>query len=122
MTYTEDEMNNAPADSYMGHERDLADLLTDNTLDWYETQTHDYDENYTAWALFTMLMMNYDAARALTDVDEAEQDLAELIQACQDDARDDSGEIFQARIEQRLAMRKTLRNLTESFHRHTKED
>lgn len=105
--YTADELNSAPADSYMGHERDLADMLTDDTLEAIDAAL-DADE-LAAYTLFMILMMNPVAARAMTIVDEAEQDLAELIQCCQDDARDDSSEVFQARVAQRLELRKTLR-------------
>lgn len=107
MTY---DLDNAPDDSYIGRERDLADALTDDTLEFYEALTETHDEDAATWALFLLLMMNYDAARAMTIVDEAEWDLKELLDAIQDDARGDSSEAFGQRLAERTAIRKTIRN------------
>lgn len=115
------DMDEWPADSYGGHERDLADALTDDAMDYIEValEYDPTDDDMSIFYLYVMLMMHPAAARALTDVDEAEWDLAELIQSLKDDARDDSGEIFKERIQQRLALRKTLRRLGEHL---TKEN
>lgn len=117
---TDDELNNLPADSYAGHERDLADLLDDDTLEYYETMVETYDENYTSWALFNLLMMHKAAFLAMIDLGGADPaDALELRLQVQADANDGSGDAFQARLEQRLATRKTLRRLTENYRRHT---
>jgi len=97
-------LNNAPADSYVGHERDLADLVSDDTLEAIEVALE--TDEFAAYTLFIILMMNYDAARAMTN-----EDPTYLIRQCQDDARDDSSEPFQARLAQRIALRQTIRNI-----------
>lgn len=106
MTYlgfTDDDLNNAPADSYIGHERDLADIVDDPTLDAIDRALE--TDEFAAYTLFILLMMNPVAAENMTN-----EDPTNLIRACHDDARDDSSEPFQARLVQRMALRNTLRN------------
>lgn len=110
------DISDAPKDSYMGRERDLADMLTDETLDWLDTIS-EFDD-FAGMSLFFLLMMNYDAARAMTEVDEAAEDLAELITACQDDARDDSGQVFTTRIKHRIEDRNLLRRIGQLLTRN----
>jgi hypothetical protein len=118
------DLDNAPADSFMGHERDLADALTDDAMDYIEVAM-EYDpteDDMSIFYLYTLLMMNMPAALALTDMDPAEEDLVELITNLQDDANDSSGDYFKERIHQRLAARKTLRRLTDNFARRIEEN
>jgi hypothetical protein len=112
---TFDDLNNAPDDSYIGHERDLADLVDDPTLEAIETALE--TDEFAAYTLFILLMMNPVAAENMTY-----EDPTDLIRHCQDDARDDSSEAFQVRLAQRMAARKTLRDLTASYRRHTEEN
>ena len=100
--YTSDDMNGWPSDSYAGRERDLADMLDDDTLEAIDAAL-DADE-FPAYTIFMLLMMHPVAAENMTT--EYPLDLIALIQ---DDARDDSSEPFQARVAQRLELRKTLR-------------
>lgn len=113
--YSADDLNNAPADSYMGHERDLADMIDDPTLDAIDRALE--TDEFAAYTLFILLMMNPVAAENMTY-----EDPTDLIRACHDDARDDSSEPFQARLAQRIAMRNTLRDLAASFRTHTEEN
>lgn len=120
-SYTAEQMNDWPVDSYNGRERDLADYLSDDTLDAIDTALE--TDEFAAYTIFILMMMNKAAAQAMVDIDEAEEDLQDLIQGCQDDARDDSSEVFQARVAQRLAIRNTIRNFaTTHFTTITKED
>lgn len=122
MTYTEDELNNLPDDSYDGRERDLCDLLTEDCMDWFYTTTEFYESDdleREAFLLFTLLMMNEAAFLALT-IDEPNR--LELRSQVQDDARDDSGETFRQRLGQRLAHYRTLIRLTNNFARRIEEN
>jgi hypothetical protein len=106
--YTALQMANWPADSYAGRERDLADLMSDYTLEALETAL-DIDE-FAAYTIFILMMMlPTHAARELTSGDLDEDELGALLRAIQDDARDDSSEPFQARLAQRIALRASIR-------------
>jgi hypothetical protein len=122
MPYTEEQLNDLPADSYDGRERDLCDLLTADTMDWVYSVTEFYEDDdleREAFLIFMMLMMNEAAFAALTDDIEGRWELRAQVQ---DDARDDSGEAFRQRLAQRLAHYRTLIRLTSEFRAHTKEN
>jgi len=103
-----DWLDNAPADSYVGHERDLADLISDYTLEAIEAALE--TDEFAAFTLFMLMMMlPTHAARALTNGDLDDDELGKLIGHCQDDARDDSSEPFQARLAQRMTIRNSIR-------------
>jgi len=112
MTYidppTYEDINNWPSDSYAGRERDLADLISDYTLEALETAL-EIDE-FAAYTLFILMMM-IPEPRSLTNGDLDDSELADFIAQIQDDARDDSSEPFQQRLAQRIAIRQTIRNL-----------
>lgn len=112
--FTADTLNNAPADSYIGHERDLADMIDDPTLDAIDRALE--TDEFAAYTLFILLMMNPVAAENMTN-----EDPTDLIRHCYDDARDDSSEPFQARLAQRIATRNTLRKIASGFP-NTKEN
>jgi len=109
--YTPDEMNAWPADSYAGRERDLADLLSHSTLDAIDNALA--ADEFAAYTIFILMMMNEDAAVALTH--QRRTELRALIALIQDDARDDSSEPFQARVAQRITARNTLIKLASGF-------
>ena len=111
--YTSDEMNTWPSDSYAGRERDLADLLTDDTLEAIDAAL-DADE-FAAYTIFMLLMMNEAAFLTLTNPPLNEDDRLYLRALIQDDARDDSSEPFQARVAQRITARNTLIKLASGF-------
>jgi len=109
--FTADILNNAPADSYLGRERDLADLLSHSTLDAIDNALA--ADEFAAYTIFILMMMNEDAAVALTH--QRRTELRALIALIQDDARDDSSEPFQARVAQRITARNTLIKLASGF-------
>lgn len=101
-----DDLNQLPSDSYAGRERDLCDLLTADTIDWLYTLTEYYESDgleREGFTIFLLLMMNPLVARAMTEPDEIDDEaLDKFISQIQDDARDDSGEVFTLRLRQRL--------------------
>lgn len=107
---TFDDLDNAPDDSYIGHERDLADLIDDPTLEAIETALE--TDEFAAYTLFILLMMNSVAAENMTN-----EDPTDLIRSCQDDARDDSSEAFQVRLAQRISIRNTIRNFATQINK-----
>lgn len=122
MTYTEEELNELPADSYDGRERDLCDLLTENTMDWVYSVTEFYEDadlEREAFLIFMLLMMNDEAFAALTDDVPGRWELRAQVQ---DDARDDSGETFRQRLGQRLAHFRTLIRIASSFRKENDND
>lgn len=120
--HTDEEINNWPASSYYGRERDFCDLLTMDCMDWFYTTTEFFESDdleREAFLLFTLLMMNEPAFLALT-IDEPGR--LELRQSIQDDANDDSGTGFRLRLAQRLRSYRELIRLARPFKTYNEEN
>ena len=122
-TYTEDEMNTWPDDSYYGRERDLADLLDNDTMEFYHTMKnygYDIDESgidTAAWHIFNLLMMHKAAFLAMLDhlVSGDAADALALRLQIQADANENSGDAFAARLAQRYTHWNELQNIISKF-------
>lgn len=108
-TFTDDELNALAADSYAGQERDLADALNDDALEYYEAMTEFNDDQYGSWALFNLLMMNTGCFILLTAGNGVDNLM--LRHHIQENANDGTGETFHDRLEQRIRGRQELRRL-----------
>lgn len=115
-----------PDDSYDGRERDLANLLNGDTMEWVHVMNeygYSIDEsgiNPTSWHLFNLLMMHPTAARAMTDAEAIDDEsLDKLIAQIQDDAHDGSGDAFQIALSYRYQVWTTLQDLTSQFRNQT---
>lgn len=110
-----------PDTSYAGRERDLCNVLNNETMEWYYCMaSYGNDDNYNAWALFNMLMVHSAAARAMTDAEAIDDEsLDKLIAQIQDDANENSGDYFKTALNYRLEVWTTLQDLTSQFRNQT---
>lgn len=102
MAYTQDEINNWPDDTPLGLERELADQLTTETIEYAGELLVGYDgeaRRERGHTLFQLLLMHEPAFTAMVwNPEEAK----EIRQKILDDPQDESGEGFVARLEQRV--------------------
>ena len=105
-----------PTGSYAANERDLAYMLDDSTMEFYNTMTEYHDENYASWHLFNLLMMHKAAFLALIELGGNEPATAlELRLQVQADANDGSGDWFHRAMTVRLAAWTQLQDLVAQF-------
>jgi len=108
--------------SYAGNERDLAYMLDDATMEWFNTMKEygytrdDAGIDPTAWHLFNMLLMSKAHFLAHIELDQAEPaEALELWHQIRADAREDSGDFFSTALNTRWAIWITLQDLTAKY-------
>jgi hypothetical protein len=103
--------NSWPDTSYAANERDLADMISDDVLEWMtnvnDYQNIDLDDDFIN-SFFVLLMMSEETllgatgAAGLTPQDERRAHRLALRRTIEYDTNENSGEYFTIRIRQRL--------------------